>query len=213
MLWSGIHTRTACVLHSFKRIALCKYSVKVCFTKTFTFSFKINICPKGSALSQKVLPHPNSVGSGQCNYSPSAQSTVLRCGSWAEDLFQPSGVSLWLLGMALQNQQIVLCSFCGTDNVPALLLLRCSCSVIKNRLFELIQLPGLFHVHFRVAVYTWQLLCTCSCHRFSFVCWCPEQHREGTHPKITISVTTKQMRMCWYRENVAACSFLKSPLF
>lgn len=153
------------------------------------------------------------MGSRQCNYSASAQSTVLCCGSCAEGLFQPSGASLWLLGTALQNLQIVLCSFCGTDNIPALLLLRCSCSNIKNCLVELIQLQGLFHVHFHVTVYTWHLLCTCSCDRSSFVCWCPEQRREGTHPKITICMTTKQTRMCWYRKNVAACSFLKSPLF
>lgn len=102
--------------------------------------------PSGSALWQ-VLPDPSNLGSGQCHYSPSAQSTVLCCGSCAEGLFQPSGASLRLLGTALQNQQIVLCSFCGTDNIPALLLLRCSCSDVKNRLVVLAQLQSLFHVH------------------------------------------------------------------
>lgn len=150
---------------------------------------------------------------GKCNYSPSAQSTVLRYGSCAEGLFQPSGASLRLLGTALGNQHIVLCSFCGTDNIPALLLLTCSCSDIKKCLVELIQLQGLFHARFHVTANTWQLLCTCSCGGFSSACWCPEQRREGTHPKITISMTAKQTRMCWYRKNVAACSFLESPLF
>lgn len=32
-------------------------------------------------------------------------------------------------------------------------------------------------------------------------------------PKITISMTTKPMGMCWYRKNVAVCGFFNSPLF
>jgi len=113
------------------------------------------------------------MNSRQYNYSQTARSSVLGHRSCAEGLFQPSGASLRLLGMALQNQRPLSVPAVGLTVFP-LACCKSSGAAITMQITVLPNSSSPEVSSLSLPVYTVRpLLCTCSCGTSSVTFRCP----------------------------------------